>query len=151
MGAFWSSTVVEFLHTDPVRRLSHLTHEQALRFRSQQFQQLRAWESEISGLAAALLDMPEAADWRLLLEFPLLRLGRRIDAVLVMPNGILVLEFKDTSFGHRAAHEQTEDYALDLQDFHAASRPVPTLIEAARMLYSPPWRGGDRPGACRPA
>ena len=90
--------MVEFLRTDPARRLNHLTHEQALRFRSQQFQQLRAWESEITCLAAALGGIPEAAGWRLLLEFPLLRLGRR------------------------AAREQTEDYALDLQDFHTASR-----------------------------
>ena len=85
-------------------------------------------------LADAVQDLPP--HWRLLLECPLLRLGRRIDAVLLTDRAIVVLEFKigGTRF-HQADVEQTEDHALDLRDFHAGSRnqtiiPIPIASNA---------------------
>ncbi len=90
-------------------------------------QQLRAWDSEIAWLTTSLARMPKAGGWQILFEYPLLRLGRRIDAVLVLPNAILVLEFKGQSYHGHSAREQAEDYALDLQDFHAACRSHPIL------------------------
>jgi Uncharacterized conserved protein (DUF2075) len=89
----------------------------------------------------------------ILLEFDIPRMGRRIDAVLLIGPLIFVLEFKigETKF-NRGAVDQVWDYALDLKNFHEASHsalviPIlvatgakmsepPVLIEAARVLYA---------------
>ncbi len=98
------------------------------RFRRNEAQQLRAWQVGIECLAAAFVDWPEAAGWELLLEYPLRRLGRRIDAVLITDRAIMVLEFKVGSMAFLAEdRRQVEDYALDLQDFHALSRNHPII------------------------
>jgi hypothetical protein len=73
-----------------------------------------------------------------LLEFGLLRLGKRIDAVLLTDRAILVLEFKRDQADANALR-QVADYALDLFDFHEGSRRhdvVPVLVTggAARRM-----------------
>ncbi len=92
-------------------------------------EQLDAWRTEIGWLTAGLAVMPRA---HVILEYALLRLGRRIDAVVLLGGLVLVLEFKVTATGSGpAARRQVEDYALDLQDFHAGSRArtiVPILV-----------------------
>ena len=57
-------------------------------------QQLRAWDVTLACLRTALAGWDEAEGWHLVLEFPMRRLGRRIDAVLVTPRAVIVLEFK---------------------------------------------------------
>ena len=85
----------------------------------------------------------EAAEWRLVLEYPMRRLGRRIDAVLVAPRAIVVLEFKAGAAQFLPAdRRQVEGYALDLQDFHAASRGrviVPVLVVTAARPRETAW------------
>ena len=85
----------------------------------------------------------------MLLEYPLLRLGRRIDAVLLTDSTIVVLEFKVGREGFNTLNrQQAEDYALDLVDFHAGSRShpvVPVLVatEATKPVQNWPliWFG----------
>ncbi|MBU6498962.1 MAG: hypothetical protein KGQ40_10580, partial [Rhodospirillales bacterium] len=85
--------VSTFLASDSTALLHRLAHDDMQRFRRNEAQQLRAWSVSLACLREALADWPEAAGWDLLLEFNLRRLGRRIDAVLVTPRGIVVLEF----------------------------------------------------------
>lgn len=87
--------------------------------------QISAWRAQLFLLRDALRSYP---DWRVLLEYPLLRLGRRIDAVVLSDRAILVVEFKigATAF-LQADMAQVEDYALDLQDFHMESRAYPII------------------------
>jgi hypothetical protein len=124
--------VRDFLADDHNALVHKLAHDDALRFQNNQAQQLRAWRVSIAWLREALTAWTEAADWELILEYPMLRLNRRIDAVLVTPRAVLVLEFKVGK--DRFALEdqrQVEDYALDVQDFHSLSRQhpiVPILI-----------------------
>jgi len=103
--------------------------------------QLTAWRREISILQEALADLPD--EWVVLFEYPLLRLGRRLDVVLVTNRAILVLEFKiGAARFDRADMAQVEDYALDLQDFHAASRDkiiVPILVASEAEAPQPEW------------
>ncbi len=103
--------------------------------------QLIAWRRQIMMLQNALRSLP--GSWRLLLEYPLLRLGRRIDAVLIHENCILVLEFKVGSASFSAAdRRQVEDYALDLFDFHAESRShpiVPILVSTDAIVEPVNW------------
>jgi len=108
--------------------LGVLAEAQIRHFRTNEVQQLRAWEGSIALLRGALTGPQEQAAWWLLLEYPLLRLGRRADAVVLTPRAILVLEFKvDARHFAPADREQVEDYALDLRDFHAGSRAHPIM------------------------
>jgi hypothetical protein len=103
-----------------------------------------AWEGELDvlgGTIPALIQTePAAADWTLLLEYEIPRRQRRIDAVLLAGTVVLVLEFKvGAERFERAAIWQAEDYALDLRDFHAASRGkmvLPFLV--ATRAKTPP-------------
>jgi hypothetical protein len=73
----------------------------------------------------------------------LLRLGRRLDAVLVGESAIFVLEFKiGSAVFDAAARRQVEDYALDLQDFHAGSKGqiiIPILVASEAAAPEPCW------------
>ena|GEM_PF-4544118 len=60
---------------------------------STELAQLDSW-LDIAALLQSALIMPEAADWRIVLEYDLLRLDKRIDAIIVTPRAIFVLEFK---------------------------------------------------------
>ncbi len=128
MSSFWSGTVQAFLDTPSDAITGALAVAQIRHFRINETQQLRAWEASIAMLRAALAPLPEARSWHILLEYPMLRLGRRPDAILLTERAILVLEFKAgaTQFT-QADRRQVEDYAIDLHDFHAASRRHPIL------------------------
>ena len=132
-----------FLAADDAPLVDRLATDAIRHFRSNEAAQLRAWEVSLRCLRAALADWPGAASWRLVLEFPMKRLGRRIDAVLVTPRAILVLEFKaDATTLTPADRRQVEDYALDLQDFHAGSRNrviVPILVATAARPGPVTW------------
>jgi schlafen family protein len=61
----------------------------------------------------------------LFLEFSIPRMGRRIDAVLLIDSVVFVIEFKvGEKVFDRAAIDQVWDYALDLKNFHEASHAV---------------------------
>jgi hypothetical protein len=143
MSAGYSARVGDFLTFDPLRIVEALTLSQARTFRTNEPQQLRAWDDTIVLLRRVLEKLPEAVDWRLILEFPIRRLGRRIDAMLITPRGSLVLEFKAGAAAHSDAdRRQAEDYALDLQDFHAGSRHhpiVPILVATAAISNPTQW------------
>jgi hypothetical protein len=77
----------------------------------------------------------------LFLEFNIPRMGRRIDAVLLIGPVVFVLEFKvGESVFERGALDQVWDYALDLKNFHEASHSVsivPVLIATGATLSAP--------------
>ncbi len=128
MTASFSAPVGTFLAAVPERLVAALALADARRFRASERQQIRAWERTVSTLRTALSGRAEAQTWRLILEYPMRRLGRRIDALLITPRAVLVLEFKADATGFAMAdRRQVEDYALDLQDFHAGSRAHPIL------------------------
>ena len=91
--------------------------------------QRNAWLFEISCLKQILQDESEG---QIIFEYSIPRLGKRIDAVLLLHGIIFVLEFKVGSTDYlRQDTEQVWDYALDLKNFHEASRDltiVPVLI-----------------------
>jgi len=90
--------------------------------------QSTAWKEQIEFLRSALKGLTGT----LFLEFNIPRMGRRIDAVLLIGPVVFVVEFKvgEREF-ERAAVDQVWDYALDLKNFHEASHNaslVPILI-----------------------
>ncbi|MGX1803684.1 hypothetical protein ACWIDJ_15315, partial [Brevundimonas naejangsanensis] len=60
---------------------------------SAEAEQISAWEREIEILKTALAPFT-GPEWSILLEVPLLRLAKRLDAVLLGPGLIIVIEFK---------------------------------------------------------
>jgi hypothetical protein len=139
-AAWWSGRLRDFMATDKAALLGQLSHAAARNFRLNEQAQLGAWSEEIRILREIVPVLPQASDWRLLLEFQIPRLGGRIDAVLLAPAAIFVLEFKvRASHFAEAARQQVEDYALDLQDFHAGSRRYPIIpILVATGATEPP-------------
>ncbi|MBY0336556.1 MAG: DUF2075 domain-containing protein [Acetobacteraceae bacterium] len=127
MRAWLTLSVPEMLAETPARIAGRLAYAQAGRHGTLELTQRAAWESLVAGLQAALA-VPEARGWTVLLEYDLLRLEKRVDAIILTDRATLVLEWKDraTAF-EKAALRQAEDYALDLHDFHAGCRAHPVL------------------------
>ena len=90
-----------------------------------------AWKEEIT-LLKAVLSMYPGEDGQIIFEYDIPRLGKRIDAVLLLRGIVFCLEFKvgETKI-LEADIDQVLDYALDLKNFHEYSRNniiAPVLI-----------------------
>lgn len=133
-------SVAAFLAADPQALVERLAFADQQRFSRNQGQQLLAWDASIRILRSALGAWPDATAWRLVLEYDMRRLGRRIDAVLVTPRGVMVLEFKTGgSVIDAQARRQADDYALDLEIFHSASgdHPILPIVVASNAATGP--------------
>ena len=90
-----------------------------------------AWEGEIKILKTTLHTWKES-DGRIIFEYDIPRLGKRIDVVLLLKGIVFCLEFKvGESKILEADIDQVLDYALDLKNFHKFSEDrliVPILI-----------------------
>ena len=131
--AWWSGTVADLRAVGTETIVAHLALRLVETHRLNREEQLRAWRAQVPLLVAALAALP--AGWTVLLEYPLLRLGRRIDTVILTDRAILVLEFKAGAQGFAMdGRMQVDDYALDLRDFHAGSRahPIVPILVAPR-------------------
>ena len=88
-----------------------------------------AWQAEITHLQQVVRPYPNS---HVFLEFAIPRMGKRVDAVLVVGGLIFVIEYKvGASQYQRHASDQVLDYALDLKNFHAGSHDriiVPILV-----------------------
>ena len=98
-----------------------------------------AWKKEIEILQSVLHTWKES-DGHIVFEYDIPRLGKRIDAVLLLKGIIFCLEFK---VGEKDIHEadvdQVLDYALDLKNFHKYSNDrliVPILIATKYKSHS---------------
>lgn len=142
MRAWYHCTGAELLARDPADTLGRLAAAQQARGYSGTPDQDFAWQRQIAALRAAIAEAGGAA-WTVVLEYELLRLEKRIDAVVLTDRAIVVLEFK-TGAPSNAGRAEAEDYALDLRDFHAASRRhviVPVLVAGDGAFAAPiqPW------------
>lgn len=127
MPAYYRTSLAEFVTGDPQRILGILTEASSSDgFYELKHRQTKAWLNELQALrataAAVIATRPASAGWALLLEFPIPRRHKRVDAVILAGAVVVVLEFKSDQRGAiRQAQQQAEDYALDLRDFHAGS------------------------------
>ena len=147
MRAWVSCTGAELCTRDPAEIVGRLAAAQAEAGLSATAAQIAAWEASLARLRESVAAAGGAA-WTIALEYDLIRLGKRIDAVVLSDRAIFVLEFK-TRDDSPAAMADAEDYALDLRDFHAGSREhpiVPVLVTERAEVTLPPeppllWHG----------
>jgi len=88
-------------------------------------------------LQRELSEIPEG--W-IALEFSIPRMGKRVDALILLSGVIFLLEFKiGTERYERAAIDQAIDYALDLKNFHSGShaRRIVPIVVATSAIKSP--------------
>lgn len=92
-------------------------------------QQSNTWEVQIAILKDQLGNLQEG---RLLFEYVIPRMGKRVDVVFLHQNLVFLLEFKCGATAYASsALDQVMDYALDLRHFHKESHDkllVPILI-----------------------
>ncbi len=121
--AFYAASVVEFLADTVDAIIGRLTTRQSVYFATER-DQLHAWTREIEILRETFTQMgPSCATWSILLEIPLLRLGKRIDAIILASGVVYVVEFKIGAIRFNTADRvQAERYALALRDFHEVSQ-----------------------------
>lgn len=91
--------------------------------------QKNTWENEIQILKKQLQDFSEG---RILIEYSIPRMGKRVDAVFLYKNIVFLFEFKcgDTVY-RQSTYDQVYDYALDLRNFQKESHDkllVPIMI-----------------------
>jgi hypothetical protein len=105
-------------------------------------QAIQAWNAQLpflnAGIRHLLAKRQEARDWRVLLEYSIPIVGKRIDAVLLCPNVIIVIETK-TGASQTSAIRQVDEYALNLACFHehsAGRKIVPVVVSDGPVAES---------------
>jgi hypothetical protein len=123
--AWYSGSIASFVAEIPESVLGTLTKNSTVTVTPDQRD---AWLDEVLHLQHALLDL----DGSIFLEFNVPRMGRRVDAILLIDAVVFVVEFKAFARSFESnALEQVWDYALDLKNFHEASHRaaiVPILV-----------------------
>lgn len=159
MPAYYRGALSEFLADDPKRILGVLTAaSENSGFLDLKHRQVKAWQREIELLRTAfsplLIADQSRAEWAILLEYPIPRRAKRIDAVLLARDVIFCIEFKTEDKKHsRPAEKQAEDYALDLRDFHEQSRGrriIPLVVATKAPSMGPTSLPDHWPDAVRP-
>ncbi len=139
--SYFAASVRDFLAQPTGEILGRLAIRVGSEHSGNETQQIRAWRIQIDLLKNALAKA-DSDEWGILLELPLLRLGRRIDAIILIGDMIACVEFKIGSATFSGADvDQDVDYALCLRDFHAAShgkRIVPVLCSDQALLSASP-------------
>ena len=150
MRAYYSAEIGSFLRTSADEVLGALTR--ASEFGVEPTQR-DAWNGEIDLLKRALAGLANRGS--VFLEFAVPRLGKRIDAVVLLDGCLFVLEFKvgERRFT-RAALDQVWDYALDLKNFHETSHGLPVfpiLIATEALAHEVEVKaGGHTDGVFQP-
>lgn len=117
----YGATIEDFLAAAPDTILGALVNAADFAVETSQ---RNAWQQQVIILKDVLKD--RAGQGALYFEYAIPRLGKRVDAILVLNHALFVLEFKVGEKQHTSsARDQVWDYALDLKNFHEPSHGVP--------------------------
>lgn len=122
--AWYSAGLERFIHDDPAAVVEQLQREHSRHFERLSAEQHLSWEESVRRLQETLraIDARLARPLHVILEYPLQRMARRIDCVLLVGGTVVAAEFKrGASASAAAAASQAEDYAFSLNHFHDAS------------------------------
>lgn len=103
-------------------------------------EQSDAWEKQIGDLQTRLEECGIEGD--IIFEYDIVRLGKRIDVILLIRHMVFSLEFKNGKSIYTAQDaQQAEDYAIDIKNFHKESEDLyvcPILIATDAPKYTKP-------------
>ncbi len=124
--SYFSDYTSNFLTTDESSILGELVRSHTFNLNELQ---RNSWIKEISILKFSLEDHYNSY---ICLEYSIPRMGKRADAVLLVNNVVVILEFKVGSSTYNSGDlDQALDYALDLKNFHEQSHDkiiLPVLV-----------------------
>ena len=123
---YYQASIVDFLEAAPDKILGELAHNHHF---SLEISQKNAWLEQIEHLKRQLRQYRFG---KIFFEFSIPRMGKRVDAVVLINDIVFVLEYKAGAKRHdKYAIDQVLDYALDLKNFHEGSHDryiVPILV-----------------------
>ncbi len=109
--------------------------------------QAGAWENQISELQTRL--EAHGIEGDIIFEYDIVRLGKRIDVILLIRHMVFSLEFKNGKDIFTAQDaQQAEDYAIDIKNFHKESEDLyvcPILIATDAAPYHKEQTAGSYP------
>jgi len=133
----WSGSIKQFLESpSSLIEASLEAHNFGLFNHGTSQSQIEAWIEEIELLRRSFRDLaivnPESIKWSVIFEYELpLEGGRRPDAIILAPNQLVVLEFKQDPGLQRSQIDQVNAYARDLSEYHSRThglKVVPILV-----------------------
>jgi hypothetical protein len=123
--AYYSSSIADFFQLQPEQILGQMARVHPFDLTGYQRD---AWIEQ----TRLLKEILSPYQGKLYFEFSIPRMGRRIDAVVIIGPVVFVIEFKVGASAYEAADlDQVMDYALDLHNFHEGSHHatlVPILV-----------------------
>lgn len=115
--AYYSATINDFLHQETNAILGTMYSNDSSAETT--IQQRNSWEQEIEILKDQLANL---GDGRVMFEYTIPRMGKRVDVIVLYKNIVFLLEFKCGETAYKAsACDQVYDYALDLRNFQKES------------------------------
>lgn len=134
---YYSADLVQFLHENPQTILGIICENDS--FSETTLLQKNTWSEEINILQKEFARFDEG---RIIFEYTIPRICKRVDVVFLHKNVVYLLEFKcgETEY-KKGANEQVLDYALDLQNFQKESHdktiiPIVVATEAKTIENS---------------
>jgi DUF2075 family protein len=134
----WGSRFPEFTEEAPLKireKLSNFVSDASK-------EQIRAWDESIPPLQAEVREILRTIDasrqYSTILEYELPMESRRTDALLLVEDTVVVIEFKGKDHPSQADIDQTAAYARDLRCYHRAcwERPIePVLVPVKASGY----------------
>ncbi len=135
LRCYYSSSIHDFLSTNNNEILGIIHSNDS--FNETKLLQSNTWQQEISILKTQLSIFNEG---RIIFEYIIPRMGKRVDVVFLHKGIVFLLEFKCGDTEYRATtYDQVYDYALDLRNFQKESHnkllvPIMISTHAARRF-----------------
>lgn len=134
LRSYYSATIAEFLQQSDSEILG-IIHSNDISAETT-IQQSNTWESEVQILKNQLRSF---SDGRIIFEYTIPRMGKRVDTVVLYKNIVFLLEFKVGDKEYRqSTYDQVYDYALDLRNFQKESHNkliVPIMVSTNAPRY----------------
>ncbi len=130
MPAYYKNTLNGFLRDKNETILNNLTSNYANDgFYQLLGTQIKSWEESLPVIHDLLVALHQhestTGTWGVLLEYPLYRLRKRVDLMLITKKQLYIVELKvGATKAESEDIRQVEEYALDLRDFHKASHTL---------------------------
>ena len=143
LRSYYSAPIAEFLQQSSSEIIG-IIHSNDISAETT-IQQSNTWESEVQILKDQLRLF---SDGRIIFEYTIPRMGKRVDTVVLYRNMVFLLEFKVGDKEYReSTYDQVYDYALDLRNFQKESHNkllVPIMISTKAPRYQNKLKVRDR-------